>query len=395
MVDDRYGVARGRSDLPTAAEEVDLVVGVAAAAKMQGEVEVKEAGLRSGTHDIATLFQGLVPGIIWGEAGGTANGAILTLKLVVEDNWGRVVTGDLLEGQQGEQAVLEGAEATFDFPFCLRARSDQMRNAQGGEGSLELGTRIAPIGRGLIAEEGETVGIERLRTAMLEKGPAEVLEVVPGGVRGYEGGAEVSAGMVVHGEEKGLLGFGLPPGVDGGVVLPEFADGGEVKPALAGGDVGDVGDPDLVGGSCRSGGGQAIQSDRAGMPTLGGPRSITARLPAAQALEAHQASHPVTAVPAPLGAQRSDDSGTAVGPAAALMHAGDLAGQIAILPGTRPRRGLALGPVIVAADRDLEHLAKLFDGMVVLHGRNPDEAVGGGSERMPKVFSRMSRCSLR
>ena len=43
MVDDGHGLATGRSDFPTLAEEVDLVVGIAAATKMQGEVQVQEA----------------------------------------------------------------------------------------------------------------------------------------------------------------------------------------------------------------------------------------------------------------------------------------------------------------------------------------------------------------
>ena len=67
---------------------------------------------------------------------------------------------------------------------------------------------------------------------MPEKGPAEVLEVVPGGVRGYEGGAEVFAGMVIDREQKGLLGLGSPPSVDGRVMLPEFADGGALPTSL-------------------------------------------------------------------------------------------------------------------------------------------------------------------
>jgi hypothetical protein len=39
--------------------------------------------------------------------------------------------------------------------------------------------------------------------------------------------------------------------------------------------------------------------------------------------------------------------------------------------------GWALGSVVAASDRDIEHAAKLFDGMFVFHGRNPDEGLGG------------------
>ena len=78
--------------------------------------------------------------------------------------------------------------------------------------------------------------------AMPEKGAAEVLEVVPGGVCGDEGGPEVFAGMVVDGEQQGLLGLGLPPGVDGRVVLPEFADDGALPASLGLGEGEGLGD---------------------------------------------------------------------------------------------------------------------------------------------------------
>ena len=117
MVDDGHGLARGRSDFPTLTEEVDLVVGLAAATKMQGEMQVEEAGFRGRTQGVAGFVLGLVPGLIGGEASGPANSAVLALNLAVEDDLGRVVMDDSLEGQQGEQALLEGAEATFDFPL--------------------------------------------------------------------------------------------------------------------------------------------------------------------------------------------------------------------------------------------------------------------------------------
>ena len=106
--------------------------------------EQKETGVGSPAHGGAALLQGFVPSLIRGEAGGAAEGAVLALDLVVEDGLGRVVTGDPFEGQQGEPALLEGAEATFAFPLGLRARSHQMRNAQGREDALELGARTPP-----------------------------------------------------------------------------------------------------------------------------------------------------------------------------------------------------------------------------------------------------------
>lgn len=114
---------------------------------------------------------------------------VLLLQFVVEDLLSGTVVVDALEGQEGLKA-------------------------------------IAAIGRGLVAEEGQAVGVDRHRAAMAEEGATEVFEMMPGSVGWDESGAEVLAGMVVDGEEEGLLVVGWPPGVDGGVVLPEFADPG-------------------------------------------------------------------------------------------------------------------------------------------------------------------------
>ena len=49
-----------------------------------------------------------------------------------------------------------------------------------------------------------------------------MLEVIPRGVGGDEDRAQEFAGMVVHGEQQGLLVLGGPPLVDGGIVLPKL-----------------------------------------------------------------------------------------------------------------------------------------------------------------------------
>ena len=58
-------------------------------------------------------------------------------------------------------------------------------------------------------------------------------EVRPGGVTGHEGAAEDFAGMIVEGQDEGGVVLGRPPGMGGGVVLPEFAKVGAL-PAAAG-----------------------------------------------------------------------------------------------------------------------------------------------------------------
>ena len=233
MMDEGDGPALGGADGPAAAEEVDLVVGVAAAGEVQGQMKVEQARIRTGPQGVAPLGLGLGPGVIGRAAGGAAEGPVLSLQFLVQECLGGRVGGDALVGQQGDQTFLEGAEATFDLALGLRARGDQMGDAQGGEGALELRTGIPAIGGRLVAKEGQAVGVEGQGAAMAEERAAEVLEMVPGGVGGDKGTGEVSAGVVVHGEQEGLLGVARPPLMDRGVVLPEFAHAGAF-PAASG-----------------------------------------------------------------------------------------------------------------------------------------------------------------
>ena len=226
MMDERDGMAGGGCDGPTAAEEVDLVVGIASATEVEGQVQVEEAGGGSRAQRVALLGQGFGPSVVGGETRGAANRPVLAREFLVQKRLGWAVGGDALVGQQGDQTFLEGAEAAFDLALGLRARSDQVGDAERGEGALELRARIPPVGGGLVAEEGQPVGVEGQRPALPEERAAEVLEMVPGGVGGDEGAGEVSAGVVIDGEQEGLLGVAGPPLMDGGVVLPEFADAG-------------------------------------------------------------------------------------------------------------------------------------------------------------------------
>jgi len=224
MVDDGDGVALGGADGPTPAEEVDLMIGVETAGEVEGEVKVEEAGIWTGTHGVASVGDGLGPSVVGAKTRGSANGPVLLLQFVVEEVLGPAVIVDALESEQGQKAFLEGAETALDLAFGLGTRSDKMRDPQRGERPLEFRAGIPAIGRGLVAEEGQSVGVEGHGTAVPEEGAAEVFEMMPGGVGRDKSGPEVFAGMVVDGEEEGLLVLGRPPGVDGGVVLPEFAD---------------------------------------------------------------------------------------------------------------------------------------------------------------------------
>src|SRR5271155_5284093 len=98
-----------------------------------------------------------------------------------------------------------------------------MGDAQGGKGALELRTRITIIGHGIVAKKAEAVGVDHQRQPVLEKEPAEMLEVIPGRIGGDEDRAQKLSRMIVHGQEQRLFVRGWPPLVDGRIVLPKLA----------------------------------------------------------------------------------------------------------------------------------------------------------------------------
>jgi len=170
------------------------------------------------------LGEGIFPGCIGAEAGGAADGGILSLNLSVEHDLCGGIAADFFIGQDCHQAFLQGSKAAFDLAFGLRAGSDQMGHAQGGEGALELGTGITVIGHGIMAKEAKAVGVHDHRQAVLEKEAAKMLEMIPSGVGGDKDRAQEFAGMIIHGQQQGLLFIGGPPLVDGGIMLPQFID---------------------------------------------------------------------------------------------------------------------------------------------------------------------------
>jgi len=219
--------------VPALAEKVDLVVGVDPSFQVESQMEVQQRCRRTGTRGGALFCQGFLPGRIGAEAGGAANGGILALKFPVEHDLCGGRAADFLIGQDGPQAILQGAEAAFDLAFGLRAGSDQMGYPQRGEGALELGTGVPIIGHGIVAKEAEAVGVHDHRQSVPEKEAAKMLEMIPSGVGGDKDGAQEFAGMIIDGQQQGLLFRGGPPLVDGGIVLPQFIDAGAL-PATSG-----------------------------------------------------------------------------------------------------------------------------------------------------------------
>jgi len=110
------------------------------------------------------------------------------------------------------------------LPLAWRGGRDEVGHAQTAQGALEFAFRIAVIVAGAGPEEAQAVGVNDLGQAPDLEGFAKMFEVIPSRVRLDEAAREVEAGMVIHGEQEGLLGGGGPPLVDGTVVLPKFAD---------------------------------------------------------------------------------------------------------------------------------------------------------------------------
>jgi len=167
---------------------------------------------------------GLFPRLHWAEPCGAADGGVLALQLPVEHDLGGGMAADLFIGQDGNQTFLQGAKAALNFAFGLGAGSDQMGDAQSGEGSLELRAGITVIGHGVMAEEAQAVCVHHHRQTVLEKKAAKMLEMIPGGVDGDEDCAQKFARMVINRQEQGLLFRSGPPLVDRGIVLPELID---------------------------------------------------------------------------------------------------------------------------------------------------------------------------
>lgn len=80
------------------------------------------------------------------EAGAALAGEVLALEFHLEDVVGVLWSGDFCVGEEGDDAALEGAEAAFDFAFCLRSGRDEMGDAEGAKGALEFALWVAAVG---------------------------------------------------------------------------------------------------------------------------------------------------------------------------------------------------------------------------------------------------------
>jgi hypothetical protein len=222
---DALGAAGGHG--PVLAEEIQGVVGVETALEVEGQMEIEQWDWGWGAQAGAFFLEGFIPSLVGGQAGGAADMVVVVpVDLGLEQLVGLGVVLDALVGQEGDQTSLEGAEAALDLAFGLGVGGDAVGHAQGGEGALELGMGVEAIGWAAMAEEGQAVGVEAGWGAVGFQRGAEMGEMAPGGVAGHEGAGDDLAGVIVGGEDEGGIGWGRPPRMGRGVMLPEFADGG-------------------------------------------------------------------------------------------------------------------------------------------------------------------------
>ena len=128
--------------------------------------------------------------------------------------------GDVVGGQERDEAFLPVVVAAFDFAFGLRRGGVAQFDAVEVEGLAELGEGVGVVG----VEEGVVVHIERQGQAVGLKDAGEEVEVGQQSFSGIESRARVQARGVVEDVQQDLLvGAAGQPGVRAGIVLPEGA----------------------------------------------------------------------------------------------------------------------------------------------------------------------------
>src|SRR5438105_11009539 len=126
------------------------------------------------------------------------------------------------------------------------------------------------------------------------------------------------------------------------------------------------------------------------MATVGSCHAILGTSAGEESLETHESSNAVTSTRA---AQHVRQSRTAIGLTTAHKLFANACAQAVVLALARSRMTMTLDPIIIAAARDQQSLAKPCDVVLAAHLFDSGIPLGGTSERMPSDFFNTSRCS--
>jgi len=114
----------------------------------QGKMQVEQGMLRARGNGKFAGGKSLFINTTRDQTRGSEAGIIASLDFHLEDLVGGQVVIGFCVAQKGDHAVLESAEASFNFTFCLGSGSDAMGDAEAKQGALELATRIAVVVEG-------------------------------------------------------------------------------------------------------------------------------------------------------------------------------------------------------------------------------------------------------
>src|SRR3954464_4693868 len=166
----------------------------------------------------------------------------------------------------------------------------------------------------------------------------------------------------------------------------------QVTPPFSGADIGNICHPNLVGPGGPGQTGQPIGRDRLIMPAVGCPDAKALSLPPTNLLLSHEPLQTVAPVSLAASAQNRLDARNSISLPTLLMDLADLLFEPLILLSARPRLCLQFLPVIKSTGGNTKCLAQGPNGMLASHDINPFIPLFWGSERMPNVFFKISRC---
>ncbi|MCW5551814.1 MAG: hypothetical protein KIS67_06550 [Verrucomicrobiae bacterium] len=119
MMDEGDMFVGQRGDGPVFAKEVEGAIGVLATLKIPGQVQAKQRDHRHRAVVVALFFESEFSGRVVRQASGATDVLrVVPGDLGAERGVGGQVVGDFLVGQEGDQAVLQRAEAAFDFALA-------------------------------------------------------------------------------------------------------------------------------------------------------------------------------------------------------------------------------------------------------------------------------------